>query len=254
MPISIKSAYSYIGFFTNNGKCLYGYEQKANTSFIGSFANDSKCGLGIIYKGMHDFYIGQLNNDAYNGKGCILTHNMLYIGNFISDMIEGTGTVINFENKWNIYTGKFKQNKKEGEGKIIYSNGDIYEGIFKEDQYDNNGQYFSAGQAIQITSNFSKNQLSGDTVFECKNDQEIMNAQANGYAINCKVTINNKTYKLECELKNNMLHGNTKLLMSNCIIEGNYAKGKRNGVFKEINEKGNAKVVNYKNDTREDIN
>ena len=34
-------------------------------------------------------------------------------------------------NNGDIYEGEFKNDKKEGKGKIIYKNGEIYEGEFK---------------------------------------------------------------------------------------------------------------------------
>ena len=49
--------------------------------------------------------------------------------------MEGEGCLKYFDNS--IYQGYFKDNKREGEGIHIYSNGDSYRGLWKNDSYVN---------------------------------------------------------------------------------------------------------------------
>ena len=54
-----------------------------------------------------------------------------YIGNFHHGMMQGFGKLtFNTTFGWASYKGEFKNNKFEGEGKLVWSNGSSFEGEF----------------------------------------------------------------------------------------------------------------------------
>lgn len=106
----------------------------------------------ILYKGVLKFspndrvfnvYKGDFVNDNFEGCGTMYFKNGdIYIGEFMSSMIQGKGSV-NYGNDQKLlkYEGDFYRNKKVGKeftinfigvGKLWYKNTDIYVGEFKE--------------------------------------------------------------------------------------------------------------------------
>ena len=63
----------------------------------------------------------------------------VYTGEFKNNAAEGRGKLIS---PGCSFSGFFLNNKKEGEGVAIYSNGEKYEGGFKEDMKHGKGKYY----------------------------------------------------------------------------------------------------------------
>lgn len=80
----------------------------------------------IFYK--NTYYSGELKFGKKCGYGIFYEHGIKRIGNFENDVLCGQGTTI-YENNLK-YRGYFKENKLEGFGKMIRSNGDRYIGNF----------------------------------------------------------------------------------------------------------------------------
>ena len=91
-------------------------------------------------------FFAKMNFDNINElpKGKVILNynngNILYIGDFINNKIEGIGKFI-----WedgNYYIGEWKNNMKHGKGAIYYKNGTIkYEGDFINGKFEGNGIY-----------------------------------------------------------------------------------------------------------------
>lgn len=93
-----------------------------------------------------------------NGKGTLYYPNddVAYDGNWKDDQLHGYGTLFNeevvllektfdyqdwsfVEEYWIKYEGEFCMDNKHGKGKLYLSNGEIFEGNFKEDMVDGEG-------------------------------------------------------------------------------------------------------------------
>lgn len=88
----------------------------------------------------------------FNGQGTLMRHNKLtYTGKFVRNKPEGKGTEV-----WKngtVYVGEYKGGKKEGRGKIVYATRklgnkedsevieEFYEGDFKNDIFEGEGEY-----------------------------------------------------------------------------------------------------------------
>ncbi len=100
-----------------------------------------------------DEYLGQVDiNGNKNGKGCIIYNNnqmvKYYIGFFQNNQRFGKGTL--YDENWNIiYTGEFKNDKKNGFG-IMYNKKNKYSGYFSNDKANGKGvHYLSDGSIYQ---------------------------------------------------------------------------------------------------------
>lgn len=100
--------------------------------------------------------LGCLNGDCQNGEGELKSEEGHYIGNFKNGKFEGKGTLSNisyeFENELYAsplrpnfhddqftYVGNFSDGLPEGDGKIVFDNGDKYEGEFYEGKIEGEG-------------------------------------------------------------------------------------------------------------------
>ena len=97
-----------------------------------------------------------LNGDCQNGEGELKSEEGYYIGNFKNGKFEGKGTLSNissevadeiyisplrpnFHDDQFTYTGNFSDGLPEGNGKIVFDNGDKYEGEFYEGKIEGEG-------------------------------------------------------------------------------------------------------------------
>ena len=100
--------------------------------------------------------LGCLKGDCQNGEGELKSEEGHYIGNFKNGKFEGKGTLSNisyeFENELYAsplrpnfhddqftYVGNFSDGLPEGDGKIVFDNGDKYEGEFYEGKIEGEG-------------------------------------------------------------------------------------------------------------------
>ena len=131
---------------------------KNGDEFEGIIKYGKKEGEGkIIYKDLNVIYIGNWENDQKNGFGKLIFKNKVinldfkekkeygiferYEGNFKNDIIEGEGTFFYKDGK--IIIGNFKNNEPIN-GKIIYPNGQFFEGYFINEGLKN-GKGFLCG-------------------------------------------------------------------------------------------------------------
>ncbi|CAK89976.1 unnamed protein product (macronuclear) [Paramecium tetraurelia] len=87
---------------------------------IGEYWKDKRQGRGTYFFPIGDMQIYILFNFNYNGQ-------------FQDDQMHGKGE-LKIQNTGDIYTGSFKNNKKEGDFEIKHSNGQIAKVTFKNDQ------------------------------------------------------------------------------------------------------------------------
>ena len=87
-------------------------------------------------------YIGEFKNGAISGKGCIEDESIgyRYKGDWLNWEKNGPGIEeITKKGKTEIFEGRFKNDLREGYGKLIYRNGDTYTGYFAEGKRNGHG-------------------------------------------------------------------------------------------------------------------
>jgi hypothetical protein len=115
---------SYYGYWGNDvaegsGECIYANKEV----FFGNFHLGRKNGNGILTLQTGDIVKAVWNNDTINGEGIIIYQNgIIYEGMLSNDSREGLGKLIDKVSN-TIFQGHFVQNKRHGEGKIIFSDG-----------------------------------------------------------------------------------------------------------------------------------
>ncbi len=113
---------------------------------------DSKLnGIGEYEKTNGEIYKGNFENDKLVGKAeCYLPNGDSYIADF--DGIENIKSILKYTSSdGSHYVGDFNaENKflKEGKGKFSNSNGNVYEGDFKDDKMHGVGKYFDNAGGI----------------------------------------------------------------------------------------------------------
>ena len=138
----LKGHLSYEGNYKlgkKNGNGIFYYLN--NDKYIGEFKDDKEQGNGkYILSNNICKYDGQFKNGLYDGQGVLSDDegNKIYIGGFKKGKYNGKGTLYrkkeNGEGVEIIYFGDYIMGRKNGYGKVIYKNGDIYEGGFKNDK------------------------------------------------------------------------------------------------------------------------
>ena len=153
---------------------LYGYGQlyyKTGEKFEGIFDNGKLNGWGrhINSKGL--CFEGLFKNNILIGKGIIIkeieNNNdkkiIYYEGDIMNFSKEGIGTEKTDDY---IYEGAFKNNLKEGKGKITYyKNGESYDGDFTEDEITGNGCYIFSNKN-SYKGEFLKGKMHGKGVYK----------------------------------------------------------------------------------------
>ena len=126
--------------------------------------------IWVYIKKENGFYIGQAikkeNKIIREGKGVfkyLSPENLTYIGYWKNDMKNGKGKLIDNKDKI-IFEGNFDNNKKNGNGILIFVNGDKYEGNFREDIREGKGIYFWK-DGSKWEGNFINNQMNGNGFF-----------------------------------------------------------------------------------------
>ncbi|CAD8109376.1 unnamed protein product [Paramecium primaurelia] len=135
--------------------------------------NQKKNGQGSIYYSDGGFYIGQWQNDVMNGYGSLYypSGKLAYQGCWVNGKFQGKGMLfnenpkdcqdINYEDLttigdcWISYSGDFICDQKQGKGVLIFTNGDRFEGQFKENMINGPGTFKSGNKVI--SSIWSKN-------------------------------------------------------------------------------------------------
>lgn len=134
------------------------YRYIDNSTYFGEFLDGKRTGLGTqvwsdgtIYHGFYlsgafngpgflatpsnIMYRGMFINNSACGKGVLRTPSSTYTGEFKDDLPDGFGT----ERSSNeVFSGFFKNGKRNGQGKAIYTDGTSYDGFWKSDLMDEN--------------------------------------------------------------------------------------------------------------------
>lgn len=112
-----------------NGKGKFYYEE--GSYYDGEWENNKMHGHGKLYYANGRLaYDGQWVNDEFNGFGKVY-----------NDVYEIKDEMFDYQNlnlvsgKWKYYEGNLISDSKEGMGKIVFLNGECYEGSFMNDRF-----------------------------------------------------------------------------------------------------------------------
>merc|ERR1711988_132080 len=107
--------------------------------YIGQFKDNERNGKGILTYPSGDKYIGQFKDGKRNGQGTITFVNHVkyvkYEGKFNdNEFVQGIMIYKDGSNyNGDFYKGNFKEDKKDGEGSLEFTNGDKYTGLWCND-------------------------------------------------------------------------------------------------------------------------
>jgi len=144
---------SYKGNFSKNSRNGYGeYFHTNGDTYKGYFTNSDRGPYGTYTYNSDNFlsdssmtisYMGEYKNNQPNGIGTKIGTDFVYQGNFINNERDGYGVHLNkgldSETK-SIFSGYFRDDSANGIGKLIYPDGEYYEGGFREGLYHGNGK------------------------------------------------------------------------------------------------------------------
>ncbi len=147
---------SWIGVFKDNKDWnTVGYD--TNNNIIGrytrgNFIKETKIkkyevDKEFIFWGFKGLYTGETEEGIPNGRGRFVFKDIKnsvdgeFKGNFIDGKLNGEGTLIYSDGE--SFSGEFRDGKKNGKGIYTYANGSKYEGEYKDDLQNGKGIYTS---------------------------------------------------------------------------------------------------------------
>ncbi|EFC46511.1 predicted protein, partial [Naegleria gruberi] len=130
------------GQLTGVGELKY----KDGGIYKGSFVNGKREGKGSFefYEGNQKVrhYDGDWENDSMSGQGTLIntTIQQVYTGQFKNNVYHGQG-IFNFQTRSLEFEGDMIDSRKNGFGKLVYSDGSYYEGQFNNDEMTGTGSF-----------------------------------------------------------------------------------------------------------------
>ena len=160
----------------NNDKLIWVYIKKENGFYIGqvrekNFNNSNNSGSSKEVKEMNDSTIIIREGRGafkYNGP-----ENLLFVGNWKDNKKNGNGKIYDEKDRL-VFDGFFENDKKNGHGILRYVNGDKYDGEFVNDIRQGKGLYYWK-DGSRWEGNFMDNVMDGKGTFYT-NDGETYEA------------------------------------------------------------------------------
>ena len=118
------------------GECTF----RDGSQLYGTWYADEFTGWNRKIDEKGTLFVGLFKQGQIQGKGLryVQSSNHLYKGEFVNGIREGKGVDISSGAK---YEGDFKDDKKQGQGKITFESGDTYEGGFENNTFNGQGHY-----------------------------------------------------------------------------------------------------------------
>lgn len=189
----------------NDGKCMDGpYSSKMYHSEINSYTKDCPCSDQTLNQQMNN---SQIENNKVVPSDTIKDN---YIGNFDS-VGNKTGFGKMLYANGNVYEGEWKNNLKNGQGKQSYKDGSSYEGEWKDNKIEGYGTIIWAN-GKKYVGYLVNNQMHGKGIIYESNgnkkyEGDLLYGAYNGFGINT-FTDSEGTYKYEGEWIDGKWYGN----------------------------------------------
>jgi hypothetical protein len=200
--------------------------------YDGSFEKNKFTGIGKLIDEEGTYLEGYFKDKKIDGRGIKKTLNdTIYIGDFTLGLKEGRGKE---ETSEHIYEGEFKNDKKNGNGKLYYKNlKDTYTGAFIDNNITGNGNYeWSNGE--KYTGHFLNGKMNGKGIYKWpdggKYEGEYINGIKEGHGI--FTWVNGKIF--EGPFKNGKPNGAGILTTKNKKYRVYFNDGKIDGKIREI--------------------
>ena len=139
---------------------------KNGTKQEGYWREGQQVGWGQSIDPKGNILMGPFIDGKVTGKGIKYSFlsNYYYKGELVQNKKEGKGEEISNEGK---FVGNFVDDKKNGEGKMVYSlSGDIYEGNYKDDLFDGKGHYIWKISGQEYTGEYKNGLMHGKGLYE----------------------------------------------------------------------------------------
>ncbi|CAI2378234.1 unnamed protein product [Moneuplotes crassus] len=111
--------------------------------YRGNFSNDLREGFGTLVSFKNNFvYKGEFKQDEIRGNGiCLHSNGMIIDGFYIGEQKLNKDTEVKvLYTNGEVYEGRWRENKRSGKGKHIYSDYSIYDGNWLDDERHGNGK------------------------------------------------------------------------------------------------------------------
>ena len=155
------------------------------TRFNGTFEKNKFNGIGKIINNEGTLFEGYFKDGKLDGRATEkMLNGSIYIGDFIKGIKDGKGKE---ETNEQLYEGDFKNDKKEGYGKVYYKKlKDTYEGEFKNNNITGNGTYkWYDGESY--TGSFLNGNMNGKGIYKWpdgkKYEGDYVNNIKEGYGV-----------------------------------------------------------------------
>ncbi|MFL6671818.1 MAG: MORN repeat-containing protein [Massilia sp.] len=153
-----------------SGKCKDGYAEdhgvlewragdKARYSLDATLVRGQIQGEATLKSGDIRTYVGTFRNGVPHGKGYFKNAQMQYEGDVVNGKPEGNGVVV-YDNG-DRYEGQWKDGLRDGSGRITYMLGGSYEGQWKRGKRDGKGVLVYAGSGRRYEGEFTQGRVAG---------------------------------------------------------------------------------------------
>ena len=195
--------YVYEGEFQNNersgkGTMTWGKDGET-TIYEGDFADNWINGYGTCTWPSGDHYEGEWKNGRFNGKGTLTyADGSVYEGEFVDDKKNGEGTYTKADGtvvteNWiygkkvetltledGTYTGGVTDGKPDGQGKMEYTNGQVYEGEWKNGVRSGQGTHTTSSGNVYV-GEWKDDKMEGQGTYTWPNGSSYEGEFADGH-------------------------------------------------------------------------
>ena len=163
----------YHGEFNKSGKKngigkMIIIKDRETIFYQGKWENDN-LNKGRIYYEDGSFYVGEIKNYKRHGKGKFKSDLENYDGDWKDDQKDGDGTLIFSDGTK--YIGQFKNNNFDGKGKMEWKDGFFYEGYFLNNFLHGEG-YLRGNNEHIYKGQFQNGKFHGEGIFKWINRNE----------------------------------------------------------------------------------
>jgi hypothetical protein len=203
----------------------------AGETYVGEFVQGKRHGRGVLrYKDGSALDV-EWRTDVPNGTGSLTTLRFTYTGPFLEGKFFGAGLLVRGNAR---YDGAFKDNARNGRGKMIYEDGSSYEGEWKDDQQHGSGKWLSTDGSASYEGEFKCNAQDGRGLMKWASGDEYIGNWFSGRPHGSGV-FTYKSGSLLAKYDGELLHGKrhgkgTATYLSGARYEGEWADDQPHGL------------------------